>query len=122
MKFYTRMPAGLQPYFKQELYHYRQALAAGAYSTAWLALERAHILGQYYPAAHTHVHLLMLGFGMRTKNIREVMGQIPRIVLGFVGSWLGKVPVGNTGGANVPILQKMEIPADLKNILQPYHP
>jgi len=30
--------------------------------------------------------------------------------------------MGNTGGANVPPLQTMEIPPDLKAILSPYSP
>jgi hypothetical protein len=59
----------------------------------------------------------MLGHGLRTRNLREIMGQLPRIVLGFLGSFVGRVPVGNTGGANVPAEQPMPIPPDLQALL-----
>ncbi|MDX1913385.1 MAG: DUF3703 domain-containing protein [Saprospiraceae bacterium] len=51
------------------------------------------------------------------KSPKEVLGQITRLVFGGVKSFVGKVPVGNTGGANVPPLQPMEIPEDLRRIL-----
>jgi hypothetical protein len=59
----------------------------------------------------------MLKFGFRIKNYREVIGQIPRLLVGGVKSFVGKIPVGNTGGSNVPPLMPMEIPEDLKQIL-----
>jgi hypothetical protein len=59
----------------------------------------------------------MLKFGVRIKSSKEVLGQIPRLLVGGVKSIVGKIPVGNTGGANVPPLRKMEIPGDLKIIL-----
>lgn len=51
---------------------------------------------------------------------REIAGQIPRLLIGGVKSFIGKIPVGNTGGANVHPLQPMEIPQDLKQILNQY--
>jgi len=59
----------------------------------------------------------MLKFGIRLKNTKEVLGQIPRLLIGGVKSFVGKVPVGNTGGANVPPLLPMEIPKDLQEII-----
>ena len=41
-------------------------------------------------------------FGIRIKDIREIIGQIPRLLVGGVKSFVGEIPVGNTGGANVP--------------------
>ena len=76
-------------------------------------MERAHILGQPYPVAHTAVHWKMLKFGIKIKNGKEIIGQIPRLLAGGVKSFVGKIPVGNTGGANVPPLQPMEIPDEL---------
>jgi hypothetical protein len=57
-------------------------------------------------------------FGFRIKNYKEVIGQIPRLLVGGVKSFVGEIPAGNTGGANVPPLRKMEIPEDLKQILE----
>ena len=61
-----------------------------------------------------HVHWMMLSFGIRIKNTREIIGQIPRLLVGGVKSFVGHIPVGNTGGANVPPLRPMEIPKDLQ--------
>ena len=54
------------------------------------------------------------------KNTKEILGQIPRLLVGGVKSFVGEIPVGNTGGANVPPLKSMEIPNDLKQILINY--
>jgi len=59
----------------------------------------------------------MLLFGIKIKDTKEVIGQIPRLLVGGVKSFVGKIPVGNTGGANVPPLKVMEIPNDLKQII-----
>src|SRR3989344_3270653 len=45
---------------------------------------------------------------------------IPRLLVGGVKSFVGEIPVGNTGGANVPPLKPMEIPNDLKAIIDLY--
>jgi hypothetical protein len=60
----------------------------------------------------------MLEFGIKTKNTQEIIGQIPRLLVGGVKSFVGNIPLGNTGGANVPPLQPMEIPEDLLIIIQ----
>jgi hypothetical protein len=39
-------------------------------------------------------------------------------LVGGVKSFVGKIPVGNTGGANVPPLKPMEIPEDLAAIIK----
>ncbi len=114
------MPDGLKVHYHQELKDYKKEMAKRNLQVAWRHLERAHILGQAWPKEHTHVHWIMLKFGFRIKNIREIIGQIPRLLVGGVKSFVGNIPVGNTGGANVPPLQPMEIPDDLKAILKPY--
>ncbi|WP_235010129.1 DUF3703 domain-containing protein [Algoriphagus boritolerans] len=37
-----------------------------------------------------------------------------------IKSFVGRIPVGNTGGANVPPLRPMEIPDDLAILLTKY--
>lgn len=111
------MPATLTPYYEQELAQYRVQMAKGNLSEAFRHLERAHIIGQAYPVAHTYVHWKMLGFGIKIKSGREIIGQIPRLLVGGVKSFVGEIPTGNTGGANVPPLQPIPIPADLQSIL-----
>ncbi len=120
MRFYWYMPEGLKPHFRQELSAYKAEFAKGNLSAAWRHLERAHILGQPWPREHNQVHWLMLKFGIHIKNSREIRGQLTRLLLGGVFSFFGKAPVGNTGGANVPPLQPMEIPDDLARLLNKY--
>lgn len=120
MKFYWKMPEGLQTNFKHELKMYYEFVLAQEYQRAWRQLERAHIIGQPWAVEHTYVHWLMLKFGIRIKNWQEIAGQLPRLIFGGVKSFVGKIPIGNTGGANVPPLQPMEIPDDIKNVMKPY--
>ncbi|PHI21326.1 hypothetical protein CEQ90_02695 [Lewinellaceae bacterium SD302] len=120
MTFYWKMPEGLHPYYQKELEDYRFAFAKGDLSVAWRHLERAHILGQPWAVEHSEVHWYMLRFGFAIKNGKEIRGQILRLIFGGVKSFVGKVPTGNTGGANVPPLQPMEIPKDLQQILTPF--
>ena len=59
----------------------------------------------------------MLQFGIKIKSRKEILGQIPRLLIGGVKSFAGKMPVGNTGGTNVPPLKRMEMPEHLQKIL-----
>ena len=93
------------------------ARSKGGLSREWHHLERAHILAQRWPREHCAIHWRMLKFGVRIKSVREVIGQFSRLVFGGVKSFVGTVPIGNTGGANVPALRPMEIPDDLKAVL-----
>ena len=120
MKFYWAMPAGLKTYYIEELEKYENELSQGNLHGAWRQLERAHIIGQSWPKEHSHTHWLMLKFGLKIKNTKEIVGQVPRLIFGGVKSFVGKIPVGNTGGADVPPLQPMEIPEDLKKMIRPY--
>lgn len=120
MKFNTTIPNGLKLHYQKELDAYRDKLGKCFLQEAWQHLERAHILGQPYPYQHSEVHLLMLRFGFKIKDWNEIRGQILRLFVGGVKSFVGKVPVGNTGGANVPPLLPMEIPADLKAIIHQF--
>ena len=60
--------------------------------------------------------MLKIGFGR--KDIREIFGQIIRMIAVFPASLFGWVPVGNTGGANVSALKPMPIPHDLALFLE----
>ena len=60
----------------------------------------------------------MLQFGFKIKNSKEVFGQIPRLIFGGVKSFVGKIPVGNPGSANVPPLKPFPIDNDLKDIFK----
>ena len=95
-----------------------QARAHGDLDAAFAHLERAHVLGQWYVGTHTRAHLEMLRIGWHRRDAREILGQLLRIPGGIIGSALGRVPRGNTGGANVSALRQMPIPADLTALLR----
>lgn len=111
------MPKAIQIHFKNELHLAKICLQNNNLQQCWHHLERAHIIAQKYPYEHTFVHCKMLQFGIKIKSTKEVVGQIPRSLVGGVKSFVGHIPGGNTGGANVPPLKKMEIPEDIKKIL-----
>lgn len=117
MRISISIPESLRSYYRAELELYKQAFSNREISKAWRHLERAHILGQAYPKQHTYVHWEMLRFGFKIKNVKEIIGQLPRLAFGGIKSFVGIVPTGNTGGANVPILKPMPIPQDLQQLL-----
>lgn len=83
-------------------------------------LERAHILGQSYIIPHSQSHWWMLKVGIKKKNIKEIFGQITRMIASVIFSKIW-VPLGNTGGANVNPMTPMAVPEDLKKILSEHN-
>lgn len=120
MKLYFKIPAGLKIEVEKELSLSKQTFIKSELQTSWRHLERAHILGQSYPIEHTKSHWQMLLFAFRIKNTKEIIGQMPRLLIGGIKSFVGEIPLGNTGGADVPPLKQMEIPNDLILILNKY--
>ena len=114
----TLIPKKLKPYFQKELNAYQKALAINDLQKAWRHLERSHVIGQAYPYEHSYVHWKMLLFGIRIKDAKEVIGQVPRLLIGGVKSFVGKIPVGNTGGANIPPLKPLPISEELLTIFK----
>lgn len=120
MKFYWIMPGGLKEAYRRELEIYESELLKGNLQAAWRQLERAHIIGQSWPKEHCYIHWLMLKFGVKIKNRKEIAGQVPRLIFGGIKSFVGIIPVGNTGGADVACLLPMTIPEDLQKMIRPY--
>lgn len=104
--------------YQKELENYKMDFANRNYSVAWNHLERAHVIVQFHAMKHFWVHILMLVHSLKTFNFNEALGQIPRLFLAIPGSITGRAPKGNTGGANVGMFTPMEIPEDLRAILE----
>jgi len=92
--------------------------AAGDTKRAFAALERAHVLGQIDFVPHLRVHWQMLRAGWAAGDRREVTGQLIRIALVPVGHLVGRLPAGNTGGANVSAFKPMAIPPELERLIR----
>jgi len=93
----------------------RQALQRGDFETCFVHLDRAHVLAQRMTGRHTHVHGLMLVAGLRSHDLREVAGQLPRMAASvlFPRLW---VPRGNRGRSRVSAFAPMPVPEDLCHI------
>ena len=87
--------------FEAEVLCAKRALASDDLAEAFAHLERAHVLGQWYVRPHLIAHLGMLRIGWRRRDLREILGQLLRIPGGAIGSAMGRVPRGNTGGSRV---------------------
>ena len=121
MKTFWKMPVGLKPIFDKEISESRFLFHQNELLGSWQKLERAHIIGQPWAVEHTYSHWQMLLFAFRIKNTKEIIGQLPRLFIGGIKSYVGTIPAGNTGGANVHPLQKMEIPEDIIKLMNPYY-
>lgn len=111
-------PAAIRRAWAEERSAARSAQRANDPAAEWRHLERAHILSQPLAGLHLRTHLAMLGFGLRQRDRREITGQLARLLVAGPGSALRRYPLGNTGGADVNAVQPMEIPVDLRAVLQ----
>ncbi len=112
-----KMPANFKEAYFAELDKYKTALNENRKQDAWLYLERAHIIGQYHPISHTGIHFRMLVFALKNWEPKEIAGQLLRLLVGWFGSLMNRVPIGNTGSAKMPILARRAIPEDLMGLL-----
>ena len=80
-------------------------------------LERAHVLGQASTREHVRVHWRMLRWAWRHRDVREFAGQLLRIVGAATKTFIGLVPAGNTGGANVSAVRPMPLDPELSAII-----
>ena len=105
--------------WRAEMASAASARREGDRDRAWTHLERAHIVSQPLAGRHVRTHLAMLGHATRAGKPKEALGQLFRIIVAAPGSWTGKYPVGNTGGADVSAFEPMPIPDDLRQLLEP---
>ena len=81
-------------------------------------LERAHVLGQHEVGPHVQVHWLMFRMAFAARDVGATLGQAARIVLGALGSAVGIVPTGNTGGTDISMFKRMPIDPELERIMR----
>ncbi len=112
------MKAVLREHFDAELEKAKTAITAQDFETAWIALQRVHILGQRDAIAHTIAHWNMLKLAWKQRDFREVMGQLMPVLLAFPLTFLyGQVRSLRGGKANVSDSEQMTIPEDIQQIL-----
>lgn len=88
----------------------------GDAASAFVHLERAHVLAQASTPEHVRVHWAMFCWGLRQHAAGECIGQVWRLAGALLKTWLW-VPPGNTGGTNVSGFKPMPIPPDLQSLI-----
>lgn len=73
----------------------------------WHWLEAAHVLGQTTLSLHWRSHRAMLRYALQLRDLREAGGQVLRLALVPLGHALARLPIGNTGRAQVSALAPM---------------
>lgn len=89
----------------------------GQFAEAFQHLEVAHVLGQQYVAPHIQTHYWMLKIGLKRRSLPEIWGQVIRIGLGAIGSAVGIVPVGNTGGTNISMFKRLPVERNIQSLI-----
>lgn len=108
----------IRPFVDAELHAARELFGQGRADDAFRHLERAHVLGQASTWQHVRVHFRMLAWGLRQRHGREIAGQLLRIAGAATLTAIGRVPEGNTGGANVSPMRPMPIPDELAELIR----
>lgn len=104
--------------FEAEMEAARGLIGTGDLDRTMAHLERAHVLGQYHMAPHVITHWWMLRVALKRRRLGDAIGQVLRIVLGAIGSAVGKVPHGNTGGSDVNMFKPMPIDPQLGELVE----
>lgn len=103
--------------FDTEIAAVRARMAANELDTAMLHLERAHVIGQLQVWPHVLSHWLMLKVELRRGRPAAAFGQFVRILLGALGSAVGVVPTGNTGGTDISMFQRLPVAPELQSAI-----
>jgi len=104
--------------FEKELTSAQALMRRSEHDQALRHLERAHVLGQRHVVPHVRSHWLMLVVAVRRGEPAAMLGQAARIVLGAVGSLVGSVPTGNTGGTDISMFKRLPIEPELLEIME----
>lgn len=95
--------------FDAEMAISERLIRSGRLERAMRHLETAHVLGQNHVLPHVQTHWSMLRIALKRHSLADCYGQVIRIVLGSMGSAVGIVPIGNTGGSDVSMFARMPI-------------
>lgn len=112
------MKQELKQAFETEMVMAKSLYRSGQLEAAFKHTETAHVLGQRYVVPHVRSHWMMLKIGCRRHSAGEVLGQAVRIVLGALGSAVGVIPIGNTGGTDINMFKRLPIAPDLARMLE----
>jgi len=104
-------------YVIAELSDAQKARNSGNIQIEFKHLENAHVLGQESTYWHVKVHFLMLLWAFRNHQLKEIFGQIFRVIGAITKTAIGLVPQGNTGGSNVSPFKVLPIKPEHQKII-----
>lgn len=108
----------ITPHVDAELLQARELSRVGERAAAFAHLENAHVLGQSSTWLHVKVHAKMLIWAIGSRRAGELFGQLVRIIGAATKTFIGLVPTGNTGGANVRAWRSMPIRPELSALIE----
>lgn len=117
MKRIKHFRARIAPYVFEKLARAENARRCKDFKAEFRHLEDAHVLGQHSTYLHSLVHWRMFVFGLRQRSLKEISGQIMRLVGAITKTFFGLLPAGNTGGSNVSAFKPMPISKENQAIL-----
>lgn len=106
-----------QQAYDQAIQQAQRAMAQQQWQPAMAQLKRAHVLGQLVVWPHVYTHWLMGVVEWRRRRFGAVVGQCIRMLLGVIGSAIGKVPTGNTGDSDISMFLSLPIDPELQQIM-----
>lgn len=111
-------PPGFDPVVYARLLQRFSSLPDTAQRDRWLLLEAAHVVGQTRFLPHLETHWLMLGQAWRSRDAREMAGQVLRLLLVPPGHLTGRLPIGNPGRAYISAFRPMAVRADIAELIE----
>lgn len=113
----TQFSKNIAPYVTAEIMQSKALQQSGQHALAFTHLENAHVLGQASTYWHVKIHVLMMLWAIKQKDVAEVFGQLIRILGSAALTAINSVPTGNTGGSNVSPIKVMPIKKEHADII-----
>jgi hypothetical protein len=113
----VEIPPSILAAFEQELQKADLALSQAQFDEAWSLLSRAHVLGQAWNGPHARVHVAMIRYGLRRRQLGLTIRQVLILLFNPLATALVRRVVG-ASGQNVNPLQRGPVPSDLAQILR----
>lgn len=111
------MKTELMAAFEADMAAAKHLMQAGRLDRAMRHLERAHVIGQNHVMPHVRSHWAMFQIAVKRHSPADGLGQAARIVLGALGSAVGVVPTGNTGGTDISMFARLPIDHEITALI-----
>ena len=99
--------------FYKQIKSGKRVLKNNEVNEAFYHFENAHVLGQSHLFRHTLSHFWLLICGIKIKSVKEIIGQVFRIIASLLFTLIW-VPKGNTGGTNISPFKNLPIRKELQ--------